>query len=327
MAFKKTLPQRIFSAYKFSAPSLTTCRVASSSMVQAKSPVFSSPDKTITPDPRRFLHQSLASSPEIRSLLTREKLRKKLRGMDNITRDRMRLNGLLHPRAPPRPELDVGFVADARKILRLSQLELLKSRLRKIDKSWIFCSEFIQICDETCSNDDQGMEFAKKLDESGDVIVLGNIVFLKPEQVVRAMQELMPIMPLANPNHDTETVKELRQMEEQKTAIDKKAESLVRREMWCGLGFFVIQTTAFMRFTFWDLTWDVMEPICFYLTSTYFMAAYIFFLKTSKEPSFEGFFHARFSTKQKRLMKVHNFDLQRYNELRRAHYPNSSPVN
>ncbi|XP_059284034.1 calcium uniporter protein 2, mitochondrial-like [Lycium ferocissimum] len=322
MAFKKTLPQRIFSAYKFSAPSLTTCRInASSSTVQTKFPVFTSPDTIITPDPRRFLHQSLASSPGIRSLPTGEKLREKLRVMDI-----MRLNGLLHPRAPPRQELDVGSVADARKILRLSQLEMLKLRLRKIDKSWILCSEFIQICNETCSNDDQGMEFAKKLDESGDVMVLGNVVFLRPDQVVRAMNELMPI-PLANPNHDTETIKELQQMKEQKTVIDKKAESLVRREMWCGLGFFVIQTIAFMRFTFWDLTWDVMEPICFYLTSTYFVAAYSFFLKTSKEPSFEGFFQARFSTKQKRLMKVHNFDLQRYNQLRRAHYPHSSPVN
>ncbi|MCD7458738.1 hypothetical protein HAX54_039012 [Datura stramonium] len=328
MAFKKTLPQRIFSAYKFSAPSLTTCRIASSFMVLAESPVLysSSPDKITNPNPRRFLHHSVASLPEIRrrSLPTAEKLREKLRRMDIIitTRDRI---GFLPPRAPPRLESSdvVGSVADARKILRLSQLEMLKLRLRKMEKSWILCSEFNQICKETCLNDDQGLEFAKKLDESGDVIVLGNVVFLRPDQVVRAMQELMPM----HQNHDTETMKELQQMEEQKTSIDKKAESLVRREMWFGLGCFAIQTTAFVRFTFWDLTWDVMEPICFYLTSTYFMAAYFFFLKTSKEPSFEGFFQARFSTKQKRLMKVHNFDLQRYNELRRAHYPHSSPVN
>lgn len=319
MAFKKTLPLRIFSAYKFSAPSLTTSRIVSSTMVQGKSPVrSSSPDKITAPEPCRFLHQSLAFSPEIQSLPTGEKLSEKLRGLDI-----MRLNGHLPPWAPPQLESDVESMADARKILRLSQLEMLKSRLRKIEKSWILCSEFIEIRKETCSDADQGLEFAKKLDESGDVIILGNIVFLRPDKVVRAMQELMPMQP----NHDTETMKELQQMEEQKTAIDKKAESLVCREMWLGLGCFVVQTTAFMRFTFWDLTWDVMEPICFYLTSTYFMAAYVFFLKTSKEPSFEGFFRARFSTKQKRLMKVHNFDLQRYNELRRAHYPHLSPVN
>lgn len=141
-------------------------------------------------------------------------------------------------------------------------------------------------------------------------------------QVVKAMEGLMP-MPLAQPN-DPQLMKELQQMEEKKSAIDKKAESLVQRELWCGLGFFVIQTAAFMRLTFWELTWDVMEPICFYVTSFYCMAGYAFFLRTSKEPTYEGFFHSRFIAKQKKLMKLHKFDLQRYSELLKVCDPHSS---
>lgn len=113
-------------------------------------------------------------------------------------------------------------------------------------------------------------------------------------------------------------------MEKQKAEIDKRADALVRRELWCGLGFLVVQTAAFMRLTFWELTWDVMEPICFYVTSMYFMAGYAFFLRTSKEPSFEGFFQSRFSTKRKQLMKIHDFDMERYNELKRDFNPHSS---
>ncbi|KAK9948707.1 hypothetical protein M0R45_004272 [Rubus argutus] len=56
----------------------------------------------------------------------------------------------------------------------------------------------------------------------------------------------------------------------------------------------------------------------------YVMAGYAFFLRTSKEPTFEGFFQSRFDAKQKRLMKDHNFDLGRYEELRKACYPYSS---
>uniref|UniRef100_A0A3Q7F0F6 Calcium uniporter protein C-terminal domain-containing protein n=1 Tax=Solanum lycopersicum TaxID=4081 RepID=A0A3Q7F0F6_SOLLC len=81
-----------------------------------------------------------------------------------------------------------------------------------------------------------------------------------------------------------------------------------------------------MRLTFWELSWDVMEPICFYVTSFYCMAGYTFFLRTAKEPSFEGFYQSRFVAKQKRLMKVRNFDLERYNELKRACYPQSTMV-
>lgn len=191
MMFKKTLPQRIFSAYKFSAPSSTTFRIASSTMAEAKSPVYSSsPDKNT--DPRRFLHQSLASSPEIRSLPIGEKLREKLCGIEvviNARYNKMRLinEAFLPPWIPPPPELKssgVGPMEDVKKILRLTQFQILKSRLRKIEKSSILFSEFIEICKETClDDDDQGLDFAKKLDESGDVIVLGNVVFLRPDQV------------------------------------------------------------------------------------------------------------------------------------------------
>ena len=128
-------------------------------------------------------------------------------------------------------------------------------------------------------------------------------------------------MPGGNPNDPR--LKELEEMEKQKAEIDKKADILVRRELWGGLGFLVLQTAGFMRLTFWELSWDVMEPICFYLTSMYCMAGYTFFLRTSREPSFEGFYQSRFQSKQKRLMKINNFDIAKYDALQRACYPNS----
>lgn len=126
-------------------------------------------------------------------------------------------------------------------------------------------------------------------------------------------------VPVAHPEDPRR--KELEELEQQKSMIDQKAASMVRRELWCGLGYLVVQTAWFMRLTFWELSWDVMEPICFYVTSAYFMAGYAFFLRTAKEPSFEGFFQSRFNTKQKKLMKLNNFDLGRYNDLRETCYP------
>ncbi|PKI70324.1 hypothetical protein CRG98_009290 [Punica granatum] len=80
-------------------------------------------------------------------------------------------------------------------------------------------------------------------------------------------------------------------MEEHKSAIDRKARVQVLAELYCGLGFLVAQMLAFMRLTFWELTWDVMEPICFFVTSLHFALAYGFFLGTSTEPSFKGYFN------------------------------------
>lgn len=67
-----------------------------------------------------------------------------------------------------------------------------------------------------------------------------------------------------------------------------------------------LQIVALIRFTFWDLLWYVMEPICFYITSNDFLAGYAFLLRTSVDTTFttfEGLFKACFKTKQKPLMK------------------------
>lgn len=113
-------------------------------------------------------------------------------------------------------------------------------------------------------------------------------------------------------------------MEKQKSQIDEEADSLVRKELLGGLGYLVVSTAGLFRLTFWELSWDVMEPICYFVTSTYFMACYAFFLRTRTEPSFEGIFRSRFSAKQKRLMELHNFDVERYSELKKAFHPYST---
>lgn len=132
--------------------------------------------------------------------------------------------------------------------------------------------------------------------------------------MVKAIQSLIPT------SHTPSDPRIFQEMEEQKAAIDREARALVQQELWCGLGCFVLQTAAFMRLTFWELSWDVMEPICFFVTSMQFMAGYAFFLRTSKEPSFEGFFRSRFVVKQRRLIKARNFDIGKYNELKRAYH-------
>ncbi|XP_073309609.1 calcium uniporter protein 2, mitochondrial-like [Primulina huaijiensis] len=326
MAFNKSLIQRLFNVSRITSPASGNGWISSpQASARAAALNFHETPNNLVHDPgdngvyRRYFysHSASKSPPEIRFFPTGEKLLEKLRGMD-VARERIRLDDL----RPPVEEEEPGEVTvdDARKILLLSQLEMVKSRLRQIEKSCLSYSEFLQICVKEASNEEQGIEFSKLLDKSGAVIVLGNTVFLRPQQVMKAIQGLIPLPSSHNAPSDPKTLEEFQEMEQRKEAIDKKAESIAKRELWCGLGFLVVQTAAFMRLTFWELTWDVMEPICFYVTSTYFMCGYAFFLRTTKEPSFEGFFQSRFNTKQRRLMKLQNFDLERYNELKRACY-------
>ncbi|KAL1558924.1 calcium uniporter protein 2, mitochondrial-like [Salvia divinorum] len=323
MAFNRMIPQRLLSMSRMTNPALTNCRtslprtaIKSAALSHQTSPTNIAPDPGDDGIFRRYLHRQSAATPSaVRFLPSSEKLLEKLREMD-IARDRIRLDGLRRPESRE----ESMTVMDARKILRLSQLEMVKSKLRQMEKDCVSYPEFLEICAKQCLSPELGHEFAKILDESGSVIVLGNVVFLKPEQVVKAIQGIMPLAP----KPEDPRMKELEELEKQKAVIDRQAESYVRRELWVGLGYLVVQTAAFMRLTFWELSWDVMEPICFYVTSMYFMGGYAFFLRTSKEPSFEGFFQSRFGAKQKRLFKALHFDVERYDELKRACHPPQS---
>ena len=194
MALRKTLAKRLFDGYRVTSPAVTKDFSPSSTVVPPNASKSSfhreyiaSPDSSEKGFFRRFLHRrAMSPLPEFLSVPVGDKLREKLRAI-NITGDRISLDGL----SPPSPE-KAAFAGDsvfgisiqeAKKILRLSQVEKLKAKLREIPKSSISYSEFVRVCVQGCENEDQGAEFAKMLDDSGNVIVLGNVVFLRPEQV------------------------------------------------------------------------------------------------------------------------------------------------
>lgn len=246
--------------------------------------------------------QSHATTP----VLHGDRWRQDLQNLNKAARDRPRLE-------VARP-LEGEISAEERRRLRgFVQIDALRKSLRQIPHAYISRKELLQICMDSTGEDD-AKEVVKSLDESGEILIVGDRVYLRPEQVASALESVVPLL-------DDRRREELQEMEKQKAEIDLEARKLVHRELRCGFGFLSLQTAALMRFTFWDLSWDVMEPICFYLTSIYFLAGYTFFLRTSTDPTFEGFFQARFKTRQKRLMKKRNFDMARYIELRKIYGP------
>ncbi|XAR64106.1 hypothetical protein NMG60_11024317 [Bertholletia excelsa] len=338
MALRQAAAKRLFIKLRKPSPLATLEHSPNSSPSFRNAPIPQNAAKTnfhreflTSPDPprggffRRFLHRrelnQSARLPEFMIAPVGERLMEKLKSM-NVAGDRLRLESLIPPGTsipPPSNSLPRISVHDAKRIMRSMQLEKLRSALRQIPANSISYSEYLQTCVNVCPNTEQATELAKNLDESGNVIVLGDTVFIRPDQVARSMAKLISDS-IAAPNDPRR--KELEQMEIQKLAIDEKAKWLVRTELYCGLGYLVLQTAGFMRLTFWELSWDVMEPICFFVTSMHFALAYAFFLRTCIEPSFEGYFHRRFRTKQRKLMKAHNFDVEKYNELCRVFYPN-----
>ncbi|KAM7272894.1 hypothetical protein ACFE04_027558 [Oxalis oulophora] len=251
-------------------------------------------------------------------MLTDRNLGKKLQDFKHITQaDKEKQSHLLHHRFPPAiivNSLDsiLITVEDTKKLVKLVCVAKLRAKLKEIPDAQISYAEFVRICVEESYDENQGMKYARLLEEQGNVIIMGNIMFLRPDQVFKSIESLIPhsiIFPI-DPRK-----KEFEELHVIKSSIDKEARAKVQRELFLGLGYLSLQTLLFMWLTFSLIGWHVMEPICFFVTSIHFAFAYRFFIKTSTEPSFKGYFNARFKTKQNKLMKNKNFDVNKYNKL------------
>lgn len=124
-------------------------------------------------------------------------------------------------------------------------------------------------------------------------------------------------VPLALAPEDDPTRDELKRLQEKKEEIDVLAHKQVRRILWTGLGLAVVQVGLFFRLTFWEFSWDVMEPIAFFTTTTGIVIGYAYFLFTSRDPTYQDLMKRIFLNRQRKLFKKHNFDVGRLKELQK----------
>ena len=124
-------------------------------------------------------------------------------------------------------------------------------------------------------------------------------------------------VPLALSPENDPRKEEFEQLQAKKEEIDKLAHKQVRRILWSGLGFFMCQVGLLFRLTFWEFSWDVMEPIAFFTTASGLLVGYAYFLITSRDPTYRDFMESLFLSRQKKLCAAQKFDMERYLELQK----------
>ena len=73
---------------------------------------------------------------------------------------------------------------------------------------------------------------------------------------------------------------ELQPLEDTKAEIDQRASQSTNFLVWSGLGFMAFQFGFLARLTWWEYSWDIMEPVTYFITYGTSMAAYAYFVLT-----------------------------------------------
>ncbi|XP_020801691.1 calcium uniporter protein, mitochondrial isoform X1 [Drosophila serrata] len=110
---------------------------------------------------------------------------------------------------------------------------------------------------------------------------------------------------------------ELEPLEEQKLELSKKAARRTNFMTWMGLGLMSVQFGILARLTWWEYSWDIMEPVTYFVTYGTTMAMYAYYCVTKKEYIMEHVKNREYSLTLYRNAKKIQFDVDHYNELKR----------
>lgn len=98
------------------------------------------------------------------------------------------------------------------------------------------------------------------------------------------------------------------------TAISKRYSVM----SWTFLALMAMQLGAVIRLTWWEYSWDVMEPITYFITYGTTMFMYAYFVLTKQDYTFPGVHDRQFLATFYRLSKKHGLDIHRYNFLKNS---------
>ncbi|XP_045446350.1 calcium uniporter protein, mitochondrial [Melitaea cinxia] len=109
---------------------------------------------------------------------------------------------------------------------------------------------------------------------------------------------------------------ELQPLEEKRMALEMETTRRTSALTWVGLGLMGVQFGVLARLTWWEYSWDIMEPVTYFVTYGTAMAAYAYFVLTKQEyilPDVKDRQHL--ITLHKKAKKI-GLDIAQYNHLK-----------
>lgn len=100
-------------------------------------------------------------------------------------------------------------------------------------------------------------------------------MFLSPAEVDTAVAATLPACAEQVQARLAEVRGQLVGLEAAKRSIDARARRRMRVVTWGGLGMMTAQWTLLFRLAYFELSWDVVEPIGFFLGGLYSIAGYV----------------------------------------------------
>eukprot|EP01111_Echinosteliopsis_oligospora_P003038 TRINITY_DN1488_c0_g1_i1.p1 TRINITY_DN1488_c0_g1~~TRINITY_DN1488_c0_g1_i1.p1 ORF type:complete len:339 (+),score=100.53 TRINITY_DN1488_c0_g1_i1:99-1115(+) len=228
-----------------------------------------------------------------------------------------------------------GSEKDVQHLVERDQFMKVRTKLEADPRRKIPYADFTKICTNEGLSESQSKELCKSLSNSGVVLhfpnsdnsVLRDTLYLKPQEFTTVVSRLLGQITsdtflreqLEVKKAELENLKqEVAPLAAQREALQRKAHSRATTIVWLGLGYCVVQAAAVARLTWWELSWDVMEPVTYMLTFATALIGYSWFVATGTEYTYEGLMKSLEHRRLNKLIKKTGFNEAQYQKLSRA---------
>ncbi|XP_031560692.1 calcium uniporter protein, mitochondrial-like [Actinia tenebrosa] len=109
---------------------------------------------------------------------------------------------------------------------------------------------------------------------------------------------------------------ELEPMEKLKTDLNRKSAQRANMLVWGGLGYMALQFGFLARLTWWEYSWDIMEPVTYFVGYGTAIVCYAYFVLTRQEFLYPDARDRQQLLSFHKFSKKNQFDVEKYNHLK-----------
>lgn len=109
---------------------------------------------------------------------------------------------------------------------------------------------------------------------------------------------------------------QLQLLEQMKARIEARSEAKTRRLLWAGLALLSMQGGALAWLTWWVYSWDIMEPVTYFITFANSMVFFAYFIVTRQDYTYSAIKSRQFLHFFHKKSKQQHFDVVQYNKLK-----------
>jgi len=207
---------------------------------------------------------------------------------------------------------------DVKNIVQHSSVVRIRAHLDHLEAASISLEQFISLCGEHGLDLSQAKTTLRALHDAGVVLYLPEAlsqdlrdrVILEPEKLLPVIGSVFPPSIELQMRSDLEQLQErLSSATSELSSLESRASRRATRVLSLGLVAVMIQTGVYAWLTWFETSWEVMEPICYFTTQGIMISTYIYFLYHRSEHSYRHMWKRSRDKYMRNVLRRQNSDL------------------